>query len=164
MLSLMNTFATYFGLELLVLIFSVIEQFSINLQAEETNVDGCSIAIHLFIKSLERIRTDLKFKAFYDTVVQKASEVFCDSPVLPSQRQIPKRLDDGVQYSFSSAKEYYRKEYFEAIDNVKGDLHTRFQQENFLFERSIEAFLMESANGKNSLSPRFKKLWEMILT
>ena len=40
MLLLMDKFSTYFGLELSVLIFSMNEQLSITLQAEETNVDG----------------------------------------------------------------------------------------------------------------------------
>ena len=162
MLSLMDKFSTYFGLKLSILIFSMIEQLSINLQAKETNVDDCFLAVDLCIKSLERLRTDVKFKSFYDTVALKASEVSCDPPVLPRQRQVPRRLDDGApQHSFSSVEEYYRKEYFEAIDTVKGDLHRRFQQENFLFIRSVEALLIDSANGRNiSLSPRFKKLYK----
>ena len=64
MLSLMDKFSTYFGLELSVLIFSMTEQLSLNLQAEETNVDDCFMAVNLCIKSLERIQTDAKFKAF----------------------------------------------------------------------------------------------------
>ena len=66
------------------------------------------MAVDLCIKTLERIRTDVKFKAFYDSVVMKASQLFCDPPVLPRQRQIPRRLDDGTaQHSFSSVEKYY---------------------------------------------------------
>ena len=160
-LSLMDNFSTYFGLELSVLIFSYTEQLSINLQAEETSVDDCYMAVDLCIKSLERIRMDVKFKAFYDSVVMKATQVYCDPPVLPRRRQIPRRLDDGTpQHSFSSVEEYYRKQYYEAIDNVKGDLHRRFQQDNFSFVRSIETLLTDSANGKSiSISPKFKRLY-----
>ena len=161
LLSLMDRFSTYFGMELSVLIFSITEQLSICLQAEETCVDDCYMAVDLCIKSLERIRTDVKFKAFYESVVMKASQLLCDPPVLPRQRRIPRRLDDGTpQHSFSSVEAYYRKEYFEAIDNVKGDLHRRFQQDNFVFVRSIEALLTDSANGKTiSISPKFKGLY-----
>ncbi len=53
------------------------------------------------------------------------------------------------------------KEYFEAIDTVKGELRRTFHQENFLFIRSVEAMLINGANGrKMSLSPRFKKLYK----
>ncbi len=55
MLSLMDKFATYFGLELPVLIFSMIEQLSTNLQAIQTNVDNSFMAVDLYIKSLERL-------------------------------------------------------------------------------------------------------------
>ena len=90
----------------------------INLQAEETNVDDCKetnvddcfMSVHLCIKSLERIRTNLKFKVFYDTVVQKASEVLCDSPVHSRQTQIPKSLNDGVpQHLFSLFKNMWKR-------------------------------------------------------
>ena len=115
------------------------------------------MAVDLCIKSLERIRTDVKFKAFYESVVMKASQLLCDPPVLPRQRRIPRRLDDGTPQHSTA---YYRKEYFEAIDNVKGDLHRRFQQDNFVFVRSIEALLTDSANGKTiSISPKFKGLY-----
>ena len=89
MLSLMDKFSTYFGLELSVFIFNLTEQLSVTLQADKTNVDDCFMAVDLCIRSLERNRTDLKFKSFYYSVVLKASQVLCDPPVLPRQRQIP---------------------------------------------------------------------------
>ena len=49
---------------------------------------------------------------------------------------------------FTSVEEYYRKDYFQAIDEVKGDLEKRFRQKNFLFVQSIENLLLDSANGK----------------
>ena len=55
MLLLMDIFSTYFGLELLILIFRMNEQLSITLQEEETNGDDCFIAVDLCIHSLERI-------------------------------------------------------------------------------------------------------------
>lgn len=55
MLSLMDKLSTYFILELSVFIFSVTEQLSVTLQAEQTNVDDCFMAVDLCIRSLERI-------------------------------------------------------------------------------------------------------------
>ena len=77
----------YFGMELSVLIFCITEQLSISLQAEEICVDDCYMAVDLCIKSLERIRTDVKFKDFYESVVMKASQLLCDPPVLHRQRR-----------------------------------------------------------------------------
>ncbi len=43
----------------------------------------------------------------------------------------------------------YRKEYFEVIDAVKGELERRFRQQNFLFAQTVEKLLLDSANGKS---------------
>ncbi len=107
-------------------------------------------------------QTSKSLKKIYDIVSLRASKVSCDPPVLPRQKQMPRRLDSGApQHCFSSVEEYYQKEYFEAIDTVKGELHGRFYQEHCLFIRSVKAMLIDSANGRKiSLSPRFKKLYK----
>ena len=86
----------------------------------------------------------------------------CDPPVLPRQRQIPRRIDDGIaQHIFTSVEDHYRKEYFEVIDAVHGDLQRRFLQKNFLFVRNLEQLLLNSANGKGfSLPQDFRTLYE----
>ena len=83
-------------------------------------------------------------------------------PVLPRQRRLPKRIDDGApQHVFTAVEDLYRKEYFEAIDCVKGELERRFHKDNFLFVRSIEAMLMNSANGKPfNLTQKFKDIYD----
>lgn len=43
---------------------------------------------------------------------------------------------------------------------MKGDLHRRFQQENFLLVKNIEALLIDSANCNTvSLSPKLKEMY-----
>ena len=69
----------------------------------------------------------------------------CDPRVLPRQQQPPKRLNDGAaNHAFQSMEDLYTREYFEAIDKAE----KRFTQQNFLFVRSVEALLIDSANGK----------------
>ena len=112
MLSLMDKFSTYFGLELSVFIIQFDGMTVSYPSSKKTNVADCFMAIDLCIRPLERNRTVLKFKSFYDSVVLKASQVFCDPPVLPHQRQIPRRLDGGMpQHTFSFVEEYYRKQF-----------------------------------------------------
>ena len=71
-------------------------------------------------------------------------------------------MNDGVaNHAFQSVEDLYRREYFEAIDSVKGDLEKRFTQQNFLFVRSVEALLIDSANGKPvSLPEKMFKMYE----
>ncbi len=64
MLLLMDKFATYFGLELSVLIFSMIEQLSTNLQAIQTNVDDSFMAVDLCIKPLKDFEQTSSLKTF----------------------------------------------------------------------------------------------------
>lgn len=99
------------------------------------------------------------FQSFDSVREEAASE--CDPPVLPRRRQLPRRLDDGApQHVFATAEDLFRKEYFEAIDCVKGELERRFHQDNFLFVRSIETMLISSANGSPySFSQTFKDIY-----
>lgn len=147
-LALMDKFSTYFGVKLSILIFSITEQMSLTLQHRDTSVqDGHNVA-EITIKHLERLRNDEKFNAFFSDVKSESAN-HCDSPVLPRQRQLPKRVDDGLARShvFSSVEDYYRKQYYEAIDLVKGDLERRFTQKNFLIVKQIEKMLINASNG-----------------
>ena len=111
-LALMDRFSVFFGIKLSILIFSIIEQLSITLQGKEVNVQDGFHAAEITLKSIERLRTDQKFSIFFDEVKNEASEK-CDPPVLPRQRQIPRRIDDGIaQHIFTSVEDHYRKEYF----------------------------------------------------
>ena len=94
MIALMETFHTYFGLELVFLIFSITEQLSVTLQCVDTNAEDCFIAVKVTIQALESICTDDKFKSFFDLVKTNADGK-CDPPILPRQRNIPRRINDG---------------------------------------------------------------------
>ena len=52
-----------------------------------------------------------------------------------------------------AVEDLYRKEYFQAIDCVKGELERHFHQDNFLLVRNIEAILLKSANGNPGSFP-----------
>ena len=47
------------------------------------------------IKALERLRTDQRFRDLFESVKTEAAER-CDEPVLPHQRQLSRRIDDGA--------------------------------------------------------------------
>jgi len=57
------------------------------------------------------------------------------------------------EHWYSSVEEFYRKEYFQAIDSIKGDLESRFMQGSFLLVRKIESLLIDSANGRDVSIP-----------
>ncbi len=147
--ALMEKFKTYFGLKLSVFIFSITENLSVTLQGVDTNVDDCFTAVNASIEALNNYRNDEHFTKFFESV-KSAAEDKCDPPVLPRQRRIPRRLNDGTsQHQFTTVEDVYRKEYFEVIDAVKGELERRFRQQNFLFAQTVEKLLLDSANGKS---------------
>jgi len=123
MLALMDRFSTYFGLKFSILWFSITEQMSKHLQSKDTIVEDGYHIVAMCIKALERMRTDQSFKEFFASVKAAASGK-CDEPVLPRYRWLPRCIDDGTapEHRCSSVEEFYRKEYFQAIDSIKGDL------------------------------------------
>ena len=97
---------------------------------------------------MKSLCTDEKFKSFYD-FAKKNADGKCDPPILPRQRDIPRRINDGEpQHRFKSVEEMYRKEYFDIIDSTIGGLERRFKQPHFDIVRNIEVVLIDSANGK----------------
>ena len=54
---------------------------------------------------------------------------------------------------FNSVEQFYRKEYFQAIHSITGDVVNRFQQEGFSIIRKIEHLLLDSANVKEVITP-----------
>ena len=147
-------------MKLSVLLFGITEQLSRTLQGREINVDDSFMAVKVCLQTLQRLRTDCEFERFFKGVEAPASDL-CEQPVLPRVRRPPRRVDDGApQHVFASVKEYYRREYFEAIDIIKGELEQRFEQENFLFARQVEELLLKSANAKAvDLPERMKSLY-----
>ena len=94
-LSIMERFTTFFGLKLSFLIFSAMEQLSKTLQYKDINAQEVSTAVNAAKRFLERQRDPLAFESFYSSVVEEAREL-TEDPVLPRQRHIPRRVDDGA--------------------------------------------------------------------
>ena len=151
--ALMERFSTYFGLKFAILIFSITEQMSIHLQKQEGTTEDGYFIVDTSLRALKKLRTDNKFHSFFNTVKEEAKDI-CDPPVLSRQRRLPQRIDGGASpHMFTSVEEFYKKEYFQAIDSITGDLENRFQQEGFSIIRKVEYLLLDSANGKEAVIP-----------
>ena len=145
-LSLLQRFETFFGLNLSHLIFSATEQTSRTLQAKDTSVQEALSAVNLAIAFLKRQRKDTAYQLFYSSVVLKAKK-YTDDPVLPRYRRPPRRLDDGsAPHLFTSPEEYYRAKYFEALDFVENEINRRFDQSSLAVPDAVETFLIKCAN------------------
>ena len=121
-LNFMEKFSTFFGLKLSHLVFVAIEQLSITLQGQDTTLQEAIMASTLAKQFIGRQRTDNAFDHFYSSVVIESKEVTAE-PVVPRQRRLPKRIDDGTSaHTFSTPKDYFRKQYFEVMDIISSEL------------------------------------------
>ena len=65
---------------------------------------------------------------------------------LEEARRINKRYDDDSQnHTYQDVKEYFRKQYYEALDVVINDIRRHFHQENFTLVSKIEKTLIDAA-------------------
>jgi hypothetical protein len=79
------------------------------------------------------LRSSEKFEVFYQSVVESAKGL-TSAPVLPRYRKPPKRPgEDAAQaHRFDTSEEYFRQQYFEAIDVLVQQLKDRFEHRSEL--------------------------------
>ena len=78
---------------------------------------------------LTSLRSSEKFEVFYQSVV-KSAKGLTSAPMLPQYHTPPKRPgEDAAQaHRFDTPEEYFRQQYFEAIDVLVKQLKDRFEQ------------------------------------
>ena len=159
--SLMKKFRTYFGLKLAYLIFVSVEQLATTLQAKDVNAQICLESGLAAKNFLSRHRTDDYFNILFKSAVAD-SENITDKPVLPRQKRVPKRIDDGSSgHSFTCPEDYHRSQYFEAVDIILNELDSRFDQRDLAVLKEIENLLINSINMNITLpSTELKELYK----
>lgn len=162
--ALMEKFSTYFGLKFAFLLFGATEQASTSLQYKDNNAQEALSIVTAAVHFLKRQRNDAAFHSFYQSVVSEATE-FTYDPVLPRQKKLPKRIDDGASsHTYSTPEEIYRHQYYKAIDLLTAEIQRRFDQPTFTLLQEIEKVLIDSCNGESvQLSSSFQKLCESDL-
>ena len=146
----MESFDIFFSLKLAYLIFSAVEQFSVNLQAKDTTIAEAVRGALLLKKNIfDSMRTDEAFATFYHDILHSSSNL-TEEPVLPRYRRIPRRIDERAPpHRYTCPEERYRHAYFEVLDHVSGEISNRFEQSDVSTVCSIESLLIDSANGED---------------
>ena len=111
-LAQMEKFSTFFGLKLSMLIFAPVEQLSIALQGKDTLVQEAVSAATVMRQHFKNLRTEDKFKAFYDSVLSSSADL-TNPPVLPRIRKPPRQPgdDSAPAHRFATPEDYFRKQY-----------------------------------------------------
>ena len=129
--------------------FATSEQLSLSLQGKDTTVQEAVNASALCRNYLTSLRSSEKFEVFYQSVV-KSAKCLTSALVLPRYRTPPKRpCEDAAQaHRFDTPEEYFRQQYFEAIDVLVKQLKDRFEQRSGLpMAAKIEEILLGAVNS-----------------
>jgi len=73
----------------------------------------------MVIKTLQSIRTEQAFDLFWEKLAKLSETLDIDEVQLPRRRKVPSRYEDGLAscHFHDTPKAYYRKLYYEAVDN-----------------------------------------------
>ena len=154
----MDTFNLLFGLHLSMKILKITDNLSRNLQTRSMSApEGQSVA-ELSVKTLQLMRNDESFDAFFRLVNCFREQTGTSSPKLPRKRKVPSRFEVGEgkeSYNDSSIEDHYRRLYFEVLDLAVTGISQRFNQPGYSIYKNLENLLVYAANRK----PFDEQLW-----
>ena len=142
----LTKFDTFFLLEVLRMVFTIIEEGSASLQGTQLNFSKAEKVISAIRQSISDARTDARFSILWQTIVASAHlNESIDEPRLPRQRKVPRTLDDNARSAVipQTAKDEHRQLYFSLLDSVLVGLTDRFEpDETAIHFRKIESFIL----------------------
>ena len=117
-----------------------------------SSAEGVRVA-GMTIITLQSLRSDARFDAFWDLVITALQEVDVDEPTLPRRRKVPNRLDEGnAPHEFpTDCRSHYRQSYFEALDLVINAIQDRFDQPDFSIYSRLKELLLKTVRGEATL-------------
>jgi hypothetical protein len=108
-LTKMNSFETYFGLEIALQVFEPSEICSKKLQSINISVSEAKKTALEVVGLIEKARSDECFNDRYETCLKTAESLGVEPPNLPRPHRIPKRLLVGTDnFNFADARSRYR--------------------------------------------------------
>ena len=144
----LEEFRTFIGLKLSHLVFRATEEVTRLLQSTKTTIDEAMQQVNVVKRFLQRQRSDEAFRLFYDHVVLQSSSC-THPPTLPRQRRIPARYDNDRASDtthHATPADVFRKEYFEVIDVITGELDKRFEKGALKIPRQTDKLNLSAAN------------------
>ena len=150
--SQMKTFNFFFGLHLSKRLFSHTDNLSKTLQSPSLSAAAGQHLASLTVETLQRIRNEASFDAFYDVVLIKVQQhPVISEPTVPRKRRAPARYEMGnAEPTYpDTARDHYRKIYFEAVDHLISSIKERFNQPTFKVYANLEMLLLKAAKGED---------------
>ena len=107
----LKKFGTLFSLEVLSMVFTIIEGGTASLQGTQLNFSKAEKIIPAIRQSISDARTDARFSVLWQAIVASADlKKSIDEPQFPRQRKVPRRLDDNAQSAFVPQQQRMHKD------------------------------------------------------
>ena len=115
----MDSFEFYFFMTVVISILERVEVLNAELQKCELSISKAHDKIRIITEHLERIRS-LGFEDIRTKAVEGSFALDLPDPAIPHQRRKSTRIDSASDnaHAYSSAKEYYQKNFYELTDRV----------------------------------------------
>lgn len=141
----MQRFSALFGLLLSKAVFGVTDTVSRCLQAKSMDALTARQLVGALKAQLQHMRQG--FDAFWVMAEDTATSI--GIPVeAPKQHRRSRKVDKaGTQAVFHTPADFYRRQYYECIDVVSGELDRRFENGDIKVLQSIEEVVLAFANG-----------------
>ena len=146
-----KTFRFYIGLHLGSLLLQHSDNLSKTLQSPKLSASEGQHLAKMTIATLQSIRNDGSFNLFLEKVQQDRESLDVQEPQLMRRRKTPKRLDDGCAESDfpSNPKEFYRQQYYEALDLIISSINDRFDQPGYRIYKELEDLLLKAVQKED---------------
>lgn len=145
----MKEFNFIFGIALGEVVLRHTDMLNQTLQKKTMSAAEGQEVARMTISTLESIRDDTSFVAFWQKLNGLVDGCDIGEPTLPRKRRVPSKLEDGLASPVfpSSIEDHFRRIYFEAIDNVIGGLKDRFEQPGYATYSQLEQLLIKASQG-----------------
>ena len=139
----MEKFEFFFGIELSRKLLNMVDNLSRSLQAQKISACEGQHLVNVTLKALQQIRSEETFDLFWKYVDLRRLSLEVSDPSLPRKRKVPRRFETGEAASEHplTAKDHYRRIYFQAIDLIISTIKGRFEQKGFQMLRKLEILL-----------------------
>ena len=143
--SQMQCFYFFFGLVLGEVLHRHTDNLSRTLQKSCSASEG-QIVADMTKRTLFSIRIEQCFDLFWEKVNRMAVDVDICDPVLPRNRKVPQRFEEGsASPEFHSIpKDIYRQVYYEALDLLVQAIDDRFDQPGYKIYCCLEALIFKA--------------------
>lgn len=147
----LDSFETMFFLTVSIDIFGPCEQLAKSLQSSVLTASGALEGVRLLTKRLDDLRSEERFEDIYKDVENLADKLDLKYPSEPRKRKPPRRLEqiENPEPPVDlTMKTRLRKIFFEALDLLKNELESRFDQQSLKAVESLENVLFDACEGK----------------